>query len=231
MTWCFKSLNPSTRRRAFFFSSFSLFFLRATPRAIGGSGSCMLTVGRSWLATRQTARLIPRRRVTSCFHPALFIPVLFLNISPLVPAPAGNRHPARSLLVLPFFFFFNFSPRFRLIRCLIRHLCLLAGRPCCARPRPHPLMALRVLIKSCLSLSRRGCWNPLVMGGMSRRSTGSNLANDVKCKPGEGMYVSRSPRPVLAPGSRRPVVSSSSSLLSLLLRWCWGATGRTGGLA
>lgn len=31
------------------------------------------------------------------------------------------------------------------------------------------------------------------MAGMSRRSAGSNLANDVKCKPGERIYVSRSP--------------------------------------
>lgn len=130
------------------------FFLPATLRAIGGSGSCMLTVGRSFLATRQTARLVPRRRVTSCFRLALFMPLLLLKISrsfPHLPLITARRK-KKPLSFYPFFL--NFPPPSSLALGHIHPRRVLFNMSPVFTGRPSVVVRVHVLILSWLS----GCW-------------------------------------------------------------------------
>lgn len=54
------------------------------------------------------------------------------------------------------------------------------------------------------------------MGGMSRQSAGSNLANDVKCKRGGRIYVSGSPAPG-SPRARGVVVAAAAAAAAVVV--------------
>lgn len=137
MTWCFKSLNPSQRLRPLFL------------HPVGYRRKQHLHVN-----CRQILPLPHDRRLA---HPSsqsdLLSPYLLVYPPPFPPSdftlvftPASNHHVAKT-----FSFYLDFYP---LSAKLVQHVTCVYRQPVFACPHAHPLMALGVLIKSWLSLSK-----------------------------------------------------------------------------